>query len=131
VEQAEDTKHYAELEQKMYALAGDFGCGHLVQYSESDSRYYPTRELEDGPARDFIEAFEGDTFWSQLVEHLAERDLIRELGKEKFGALDRAERWERLENLETRYWEEFQSNGLERLEIVELPWYETPDMHSA
>jgi hypothetical protein len=132
--QAEDsgeTKPYRDLEQKIYALAKDFGCGQMVEYSAPDDRYYPTRKLEEGPAMDVIEAFEEDTFWCRLVEQLAERDLIRELGKETFGALERAERGERLENLETRYWDEFQLKGIERLEIVELPWYETPDMHSA
>ncbi len=130
-EQPAETERYTGLEQKLYALAEDFGCGQTVEYSEADSRYYPTRELEEGPAMDFIDAFEEDTFWSRLVEHLAERDLVRELGKEKFGSLDRAERWERLEKLETGYWDEFQAHGVERLEVVEMPWYETPDMHSA
>jgi hypothetical protein len=65
------------------------------------------------------------------VEHLAERDLVRELGEEKFETLERAERWEKMEILEEKYWEEFQTNGVNRLEIAELPWYDTPDMHSA
>jgi hypothetical protein len=131
VEQPAETKPYSDLEQKMLALAEDFGCGHLVDYSEADKRYYPTREVEEGPAMQFIEMFEEDTFWSRIVERLAERDLVRELGKEKFATLDRAERWEKMEDLETRYWDEFQMHGVERLEIVETPWYETPDMHSA
>ncbi len=130
-ERTEETRQYTELEQKIYALAGNFGCGDMVEYSESDSRYYPARKLEEGPAMNFINTFEEDTFWSRLVEYLAERDLVRELGKEEAGSLDRAERWERLESFESRYWDEFQVNGIERLEIVELPWYETPDMHSA
>jgi hypothetical protein len=36
-----------------------------------------------------------------------------------------------MEDLEEKYWEEFQVKGLDRLEIVELPWYDTPDMPSA
>ena len=131
VEPPGDTKPYRDLEQKMYALAKDFGCEHVVECSDRDGRYYPTRELEEGAAMDFVEAFEEDTFWSRLVERLAERDLVRELGKEKSVALKRAERWERMEDLEERYWEEFQVKGLDRLEIVELPWYDTPDMPSA
>ncbi len=130
-EQQGETMQYSELEQKIYALAGDFGCGDMVEYSESDGRYYPARAIEEGPARDFMDTFEEDTFWARLVEYLAERDLVREMGKDKFGMLDREERWERLEKIESRYWDEFQANGVERLEIVELPWYDAPDMHSA
>jgi hypothetical protein len=131
VEETGETKPYRDLAQKIYALAKDFGCAHLIEYSTTDARHYPTRKLEEGAARDFVDAFEEDTFWSRLVEHLAERDLVRELGEEKFETLERAERWEKMEILEEKYWEEFQTNGVNRLEIAELPWYDTPDMHSA
>ncbi len=132
VEATEETKVYRELEQKIFSHAKDFGCDHLIDASAPDGRLYPTREFEEtSAAGDFIESFEEDTFWSQLVEHLAERDLSREVGKDHLSALDQGERWERLEAVESKYWEEFQKNGIERLEIVELPWHEIPDMHSA
>jgi hypothetical protein len=132
IEEPEETKPYRDLEQKIFALAKDFGHRNLVEYSLTDGRYYPTRELEEtGPAMEFIGAFEEDIFWSQLVEHLADRDLARELGKEKLESIDQGEKWERQEVIESRYWEEFRKNGIERLEIIELPWYETPDMPRA
>jgi hypothetical protein len=131
VEEPGETKPYRDLEQKIYGLAEEFGCQRLVEYSGPDARYYPSRELEEGAAMDFIEAFEEDTFWSRLVEHLAERDLVRELGEQKFAILDRTKRWEKMEALEEKYWEEFEVNGVKRLEITESPWYDAPDMHSA
>ncbi|MDA8432568.1 MAG: hypothetical protein M0Z60_06355 [Nitrospiraceae bacterium] len=126
------TKPYRNLEQKLFSLAKEFGYADLVEFAASQNRYYPTRELEEnGPAMDFVEEFEEDAFWSQLAKHLSERDLRREIGEQQLDALDRTELWEMLEEHETKYWEEFQKYGVERLEVIETPWHETPNMPRA
>ncbi len=131
-EEPPKTKLYRELEQKIFSLAKDFGYEELVEHAAAQDRYYPTRALEEsGPAMDFIEDFEEDAFWSQLAKHLSERDLRREIGEQQLEALDRGELWELLEVHETKYWDEFQRHGVERLEITEHPWHETPNMPRA
>ncbi len=131
-EEPPKTKLYRDLEQKIFSLAKDFGYEELVEHAAAQDRYYPTRALEEnGPAMDFVEDFEEDAFWSQLAKHLSERDLRREIGEQQLEALDRGELWELLEVHETKYWDEFQRHGVERLEITEHPWHETPNMPRA
>ncbi len=131
-EEPEETKPYRELEQKILSHARDFDSEDLVEYSGAQDRYFPTRKLEEsGPAMEFIGDFEEDTFWSQLVKHLSERDVRREVGEDSVEALDRGELWDRLDAYESRYWDEFQTHGIERIEIVEHPWHEMPNMPTA
>lgn len=132
VEATEETRAYRDLEQKVLSHAEEFSCEDLIEYDETTGRYYPTADFEEaGTASRFIQDFEEDTFWAQLAKRLSERDLARELGKDQLGALDQGDQWEQLETHETRYWDEFEQHGIERLEIVELPWHEIPNMPRA
>lgn len=132
VEATEEMRPYRDLEQKIFSHAQHFGCEDLIEYDDATGRYYPTADLEEtGQAPRFIQDFEEDTFWSQLAKRLSERDLARELGKDRLGAVDQADQWEQLEDHEARYWDEFEQHGIERLEIVELPWHELPNMPRA
>ena len=65
----------------------------------------------------FIDEFENHTFWEELVDRLASRDMLRELGEEKVQAMDRKEYFTTHQDYERRYREEFEEYGLERLEI--------------
>ncbi len=131
-EEPPKTKVYRDLEQKIFSLAKDFGYEELVDYAPAQDRYYPTRALEENSAAmEFVEEFEEDAFWSQLAKHLSERDLRREIGEKRMESLDRSELWEMIEAYETKYWDEFQKHGVERLEITEHPWHETPNMPRA
>jgi hypothetical protein len=74
---------------------------------------------ENSPVQSFIDEFENDSFWTELVNRLAIRDMVRELGQEKAQAMDVRERLARRLDYEERYDQEFQAHGLERLAIKE------------
>jgi hypothetical protein len=119
VEEPRETAPIRAVHQKVYALAGDFGFGELVEHDPVEKRWFPTLELEEsGEAMDFIEDFENESFWDTLLERLAERDLLREIGEDAFRALEPVEREERLDPYRRLYAEEFMSHGMERLEIL-------------
>jgi hypothetical protein len=120
VDEPEETAAFRKLEQKVFALAESFDCGHLVEYAEDEQRYYPTIEFDEtNPGMEFIEEFENETFWDELLERLVERDLIRQLGEESLRRLDFAAREAKAEPYVRLYIEEFATHGVDRLEILE------------
>jgi len=116
----EDRKHYQDFEQKIFSYAKDFEADDLISYDEKYKQYFPTQEHdENSPVRPFIEEFENDCFWSELSERLADRDMLREIGEEKILRMSSKERFITHENFEQKYQSEFESHGLNRLEIKE------------
>ena len=119
IDEPEETKPYRDLEQKICGLAKDFGCGHLVDYDPKLQSYFPTLEFEEtNPSMDYIEEFENDSFWEELIERLVARDLIREVGEKKYLAFDPMARVRKEGPCRIRYDEEFEVHGIDRLEIV-------------
>jgi hypothetical protein len=108
------------LEQKVLALADEFGSGELVEFDPVEQRYWLTREYDDlSDATEFIEQFENDSFWDQLTDRLVERDLIRQLGEKALKRLDPEQVAEKSEPYRRLYGEEFLTHGVSRLEILQ------------
>ena len=115
-----DRKDYHDFEQKIFGYAEAFGFGNLIEYDRKHKEYFPTLEHDDNsPVRPFIDEFEDHTFWDELVDRLATRDMVRTLGEKKVRAMDPRERFMTHQDYEARYNEEFQDHGLEPLEIKE------------
>jgi hypothetical protein len=118
-DESEDTNPYREFEQKIFALAKDFGYDHLIKYEKQLQGYFPTKEFEDtSPGMAFIEKFENESFWEDLTNRLVQRDLIRELGEKKILSLEPEDRMEKEDPYWKKYGEEFEAHGIDRLEIV-------------
>ena len=114
-----ETEEYRKLEQKFYSYAKDMGFDNLVKYDPRLKRHFPTKEHEEtSKYRDFIDEFENETFWDELLHRLVERDLIRqEGGLENVLNMDIKERFEKEEPLEKMYATEFETNGLDNIKI--------------
>lgn len=110
-------ERYAGIAQKAFALAELFGCADLVE-TDVNGQYFPNEKLTDGPAREKIDQFEEDAFWSALVGRLAERDLRAELGATKTGDALTEEEEERLSAIEDSYWREFETKGVDHLVVL-------------
>ena len=119
-DQPSDRKEYHDFEQKIFGYAEAFGFGNLIEYVEKHQEYFPTPEHEENsPVQPFIDEFENHTFWNELVDRLATRDVLRELGEEKVQAMDPRERFMTHQDYEQKYDEEFEEHGIERLAIEE------------
>ena len=68
---------------------------------------------------EFIEEFENESFWNELLERLVERDLLRQLGEKTVEGLDPEEREIREEPYRRVYGDEFAMHGVDRLEILD------------
>lgn len=117
-EDAPRTLKYRELEQKFLALAADHGFEDLIEFDEEERRYYPTAEFEEeGPVLNFIDGYNDETFWKELVERMAMRDVLKHIGQKEFHAMEVEERLNKLDAAIAVYEEEFAKNGLNRLAI--------------
>jgi hypothetical protein len=110
-------ERYAAIAQKAFALAEPFGCADLVE-SDVNGQYFPNEKLTTGPAREKIDQFVEDAFWSELVGRLSERDLRSELGATKLTDELTPDEEERLSAIEDRYWREFETNGVDHLILL-------------
>jgi len=120
VEDDPRTEVYGKLEQKIYSYAKDMGFKDLIEYATDHGKYYPTRKYEEaGSAMEFIEEFENETFWDELISRLADRDLIRQVGGvENLSKLSFEERIEKTLPLEEKYSSEFEERGLDGISVV-------------
>jgi hypothetical protein len=120
VEDDPRTEAYKKLEQKLFSYAKDMGFENLIEYASDFKRYFPTSELDEtGPAREFIEEFENDTFWEELTSRLADRDSARKAGGvENFSKLSFEDRLKIMLPLEEKYASEFEKRGLDGLSII-------------
>ena len=121
-EEPPETAGIRALEQKVLALAEQFGCGELVEFDAQEKRWWIAREFEEtSDALQFVQEFENDTFWEQLTDRLVERDLKRQIGAAAHKRLDPEELDEKEDPYRTLYGEEFLTHGVERLEILQNP----------
>ena len=112
-------KPYRKLEQRMFSLADVMGYGSLIEYSKEFHEYMPTRKYEDTcSAMEFIEEFENESFWDELIDRLGERDAIREVGMEGYKALNPIDRITKVEEHKEKYIDEFEKYGLDRIVIA-------------
>ena len=117
-DEAPRTSGYREVEQKFYALAAEYGCEDLIVHDQEEDQYYPTAEYEEeGPVLKFVDEYNDETFWKELVERLAMRDVLSKVGQKEFHSMSVEERLEKLDAAIGVYEKEFALNGLNRLAI--------------
>ena len=117
-DEPQDRKRHKDFEQKIYSYVEALGFGDLITYDEELESYFPTREHdENSPARTFIDEFENETFWSELIERLAEMEMLRTLGEKKVLKMTPEERFRANYDFEQKYEKEFEEHGIERLRI--------------
>jgi len=110
-------ERYTDIAQKVFTLAEPLGCADLVE-SDVNGEYFPNEKITEGPAREKLDQFVEDAFWSELVARLAERDLRAELGATKLSEEFTDDEQEKLALMEDRYWREFETSGVDHLVVL-------------
>ena len=110
-------ERYTDIAQKIFTLAEPLGCADLVE-SDVNGEYFPNEKITDCPAREKLEQFVEDAFWSELVARLAERDLRAELGATKLSDELTEDEQDKLALMEDRYWREFETSGVDHLVVL-------------
>jgi hypothetical protein len=114
--QVETDKTFDTLASHVYSYAESFGLAGLVELDADNGQYYPTRKLEE-LAAEHRDEYDNETFWAELIERLSQRDLDAKYGQDASEKMTVEDRFTKLEEFETRYDEEFETHGIERLTI--------------
>lgn len=119
IEEDSRTIEYRALAQKIFSFANKMGVKDLVRFDELEKKYFLSGEFEeDSDAMLFIQEFENDTFWDELIERLVMRDLIGEEGEEAFFSMSLEEKLNRERPMREKYQDEFAENGLDNLRLI-------------
>lgn len=117
--EAHNQEHSA-LRKKILSYYKEMGADDIIEYVADDDEYYELRDHDDELHTKFIDPYEDEVFWDELSDRLAERDLIRKIGVEKFEAMDGFDRVAKTEAIRERYLQEFEHHGLERIQIDDV-----------
>ena len=116
----ERIKPHAEMEQKIFALAKECGMEDAVEYDEEYGEYMPTRIYEATEINEYIDTYDDQVFWEELIVRLARRDALNELGDVN-PDMSKAELNSLQDKLEEKYEEEIEYHGIDRLKVVQAP----------
>ncbi len=120
VGEREETKEYSELIQRILSYAKEMGHSSLVEYDKSLGSYFPTREMEeDSESRKYIDEFESNCFWEELIARLTDQDTLKKAGKSSLAEMEVNERFALLSEAEEKWATEFETHGLARLKVDE------------
>ena len=115
-EDRSDTKEYSDLFQKLMSYAKDMGCEDLVNFDEQQQNYAESFIFEEeSSALDYIDEFENDSFWSELISRLARRDALIELKVDNPDDVDTETLYTAIFKAEEKWSKEFEAFGLDRI----------------
>ena len=115
-EDRSDTKEYSDLFQKLMFYAKDMGCEDLVDFDKQQKNYAESFQFEEeSSALGYIEEFEDDSFWSELISKLARRDALIELKVDNPHDVDTETLYTAIFKAEEKWSKEFEAFGLDRI----------------
>ena len=118
IEQRKETEEYEEVFQKPLACAKEMGCEDLIEYVNRDGKYYPTHTFEnESLAHQFIDDFQEEIFWEELVSRLARRDLLKTKPTSSAVELSEEELFSAMIEAEKKWIKEFEAFGLDRISV--------------
>ena len=101
-------KKYSYFEQKIFSQAEAFGFNDLIEYVEKHQEYFPTKKHDDNSnVMPIIKEFEKDSFWEDIVEELAKRDMLRKYGEKKLSSMKSKEIFMAMQEFGEKYANEF------------------------
>jgi hypothetical protein len=109
---------YHDLEQKILSLADKFEHKELVDFDEKYEEYIPSNILEEGPVFDYIDDYNEETFWEELIDRLSKRDLLKHHTESEIEGMEESLILSEIEKYARKYAEEFEANGLKNIEIL-------------
>lgn len=105
---------------KLLGYARDVGLDELV--ADDGEVLHPSSAFEESDAmRSIIEDYDNDTFWQEIVDRLATRDLLQRFGERRLDGMTPEERLNLLDEAAERYAREMEEFGVDRLIVAEEP----------
>lgn len=115
-EESQQSEPYRAVRNKVLSHVEGTDLKDRFEYNDIMGGYAETAEYEvSGRYRELLDEFENQTFWEELVERLADRDVVDSIGEDVVDAMSAIERYETREPYCETYIEEFKQNGLSNL----------------
>lgn len=111
-------KHHA-LRKKIMSYYKEMDAEDAIMYSDDKKEYYQSRESEEKVHAEFIAPYNEEFFWEELIDRLAERDVVKALGVEQFNSLDGIDRVMKVEEAKDSYANEFAEHGLDHIVVAD------------
>ena len=109
---------YKTLTKKIFSYFKEMDSEDRIEYDSKLKDYYPLRAYDEELHEKFIDSYDDESFWDELIDRLASRDVVKKIG---FNALEKMEGIDRvmtLENSREIYENEFEESGLDNLLLV-------------
>lgn len=124
INQSEDaTANFARfenVENKILKSAKHSGLGSWIEFDPARGKHRVTEEFQEHSFfQQSLDELRNNLFWEELTIRLAERDLIKEIGEEKWEAMSEEKQRQASKKLERRYWGKFTTQGMENLHWIE------------
>lgn len=104
-----------KLRKKLLSYYKDMEAQDIIECSPSDDDYYEMADYENDLHQKFIRPYNDNTFWDELIDRLAVRDLIKKLGIANYQAMEGIDRLTQLDEICEFYASEFENSGLEHV----------------
>jgi hypothetical protein len=116
----DDEQHHHEhqkLRNKILSHYKEMEAEDIIEYSEQLNEFFENSDYDDYIHEKFIDHYDNENFWDELIDRLAERDLVNKIGFEAFQSMEGLERLMQLEEIRERYSNEFELHGLKYISV--------------
>ena len=112
----EPSKIVEEVEQVIYEASKGSESENLLELDKKADMYYPTQVMDE-EMLDNINDYDDYVFWDELVERLAERDLINKVGEKQVEKMSFEDKEDEQFPFIEKYEDEFSENGIDKLKL--------------
>ncbi len=112
----EDELVEEKLLEQLLQQAGQFDLAHWIRTDEEGKTILTIEE--EFTMYEQLEEFEALSFWYNLAENLAQRDLEEVLSDEDLLKMELGDELEKEQQIQDKYEEEFLENGLQNLRLI-------------
>lgn len=113
----EKHKNHEVLRKKLLSYSKEMDADDIVEHSKKYDDYFETSEYEKSMHEQFLDPYDAETFWENLIDRLSVRDLIRKVGIQKFESMEWMDRSNQLNHFVQKYSEIFENSGLDHVSV--------------
>ena len=111
-------EEFEEFDQYILSFGKDFGLEGKIIYDEKLKMFFLTPEfISEAGLDDYIDEYDEDTFWNELISRLSRRDLIDRYGEEAIKDMKLEELIDKEQVFIEEYEEEFKRHGINNLVV--------------
>ena len=116
-----EEEHYfhehQKLKDKLLSYYKQMDATDIIKSAQDLNGFFETNDYEQYIQNSFIQPYDEQYFWDELIDRLSQRDAVSTVGFEEYVKMECEERLQNLDEIKERYANEFQESGLNNLKI--------------